>query len=409
MSTTIRVALCVAAVGLATNCSSTNPKAPGGDAGTPDATSPVADNASSTIGPAGGSVSASSAAAVAIPAGALPSAKTITITASPASPRPAGAAIVGTPYILGPEGLTFSSSVTVTVAFDPLLLPSGASAKDVQLFTAPAGSSNFTALATQLVDATHVSARAAHFSVFVPVVPNADASLPGDGDATIADASSSSFSDADSLAGTWTVTTTAMGAAVVTMVTIGQDSLDLTSPDFTLTATRTGQVLGFTDNDSPGDANTAVLSGTQDAGAFSAGIVPFNLGGSWTIQAGPKGAPATVACTLSVSSAEIDGACQNLSPPGPWFNFTSQKMTTAYSSLGDFGGKWTNTWTWSGPSGGTFPCLLDFAGNGITTCDGGALNGEANGSPLAGITFTYDGMNTVSGSAQGWAEFSATR
>jgi len=412
MSTTIRVALCVVAVGLAANCSSTNPTAPRSDAGTLDATSPLADYASSTIGPAGGSVSATSAA-VAVPAGALPSAKTITVTASPSSPGPAGAAIVGTPYVLGPEGLTFSSSVTVTLAFDPRLLPSGASAKDVQLFTAPTGSSNFTALATQLVDATHVSARAAHFSVFVPVVvPNADASLPGEGgggDATLADAGGSSSPDSGNLAGTWTVTTTAMGAAVVTMVTIGQDSLNITSPDFTLTATRTGPALGFTDNDPPGAANTAVLNGTQEGGAFSAGIVPFDLGGSWTIQAGPKGAAATVTCTLNVSVAEIDGACQVLSPAGPWFNFTSQKMSAASSSLGDFGGKWTNTWTWAGASGGTFPCLLDFAGNGITTCDGGALSGEVNGSPLAGITFTYDGMNTVSGSAQGWAEFSAMR
>jgi hypothetical protein len=43
---------------------------------------------------------------VTIPAGALPSAETITITASPSSSKPAGAAIVGTPYVLGPEGLT---------------------------------------------------------------------------------------------------------------------------------------------------------------------------------------------------------------------------------------------------------------------------------------------------------------
>jgi hypothetical protein len=60
-------------------------------------------------------------------------------------------------------------------------------------------------------------------------------------------------------------------------------------------------------------------------------------------------------------------------------------------------------------TGGTFPCTLDFRGNNITTCAGGAMNGRVVGSPLAGITFTYDGANTVSGSAQGWAEFSATR
>jgi len=215
--------------------------------------------------------------------------------------------------------------------------------------------------------------------------------------------------DAGSLVGTWNLTTTPMGnSAVVTTVTIGQDSLSITSPDFTLTANRTGRVLAFTDND-PGPTNAAVLAATQTAGTFNAGIVPFDLGGSWTIEAGPTGAAASVTCTLDVSAAEIDGACQNVSPAGPWFTFTTQKMSPAASSLGDFGGQWTNTWAWAETDGGTFPCALDFTGNSITTCAGGASNGEVNGSPLAGITFSYDGANTVSGSAQGWAEFSATR
>jgi hypothetical protein len=196
------------------------------------------------------------------------------------------------------------------------------------------------------------------------------------------------------------------GAAVHTIVTIGQDSLSITSPDFTLTAIRTGNVLSFTDNDPPTlPSNAAALAATQTAGAFNAGIVPFNLGGSWTMQAGPKGGAPTETCTLNVTATEIDGACQHLSPAGPWFNFTTQKMNAAASSLGDFGGKWINTWT----QNGTFPCTLDFTGNTITTCPGGAVGGQPNGSPLAGISVTYDGANTVSGSAQGWAEFSATR
>jgi hypothetical protein len=222
----------------------------------------------------------------------------------------------------------------------------------------------------------------------------------------------SSGPGAGSLAGTWNLTTSlGMGSSGVhTTVTIGQDSLSVMSPSFTLTATRTGNVLAFTDNESPGaSGNAAVLTTTQTAGTFNAGIVPFDLGGSWTMQAGPKGGSPTVTCTLTVSAAEIDGACQQTSPAGPWFSFTTQKMSPAASSFGDFGGKWTNTWTTPGMGGGTFPCTLDFTGNGITTCAGGAMNGQVSGSPLAGITFTYDGANTVSGSAQGWAEFSATR
>jgi hypothetical protein len=201
-----------------------------------------------------------------------------------------------------------------------------------------------------------------------------------------------------------------VGAAVSTTLTIGQDSLSITSPDFTLTAVRTGNVLSFTDNDPPSvPANAASLTATQTAGSFNAGVVPFDLGGSWTMQAGPKGGSTSVTCTLKVTTTEIDGSCQFVSPAGPWFTFTTAKMNAAASSFGDFGGTWTNTWTWSGMNGGPFPCTLDFTANGITTCTGGAVNGQVTGNPLAGITVSYDGANTVSGSAQGWAEFSATR
>jgi hypothetical protein len=222
----------------------------------------------------------------------------------------------------------------------------------------------------------------------------------------------STGTDAGSLVGTWNLLTTAMGAgtAIPTTVTIGQGSLRITSPEFTVTAARTGNVLTFTDNDSPRPSSSpAVLTATQTAGTFNAGILPFDLGGSWTMQAGRTGESTALTCTLSVSAAEIDGACQWVSPARPWFSFTTQKMSAAASSLGDFGGKWVNSMTFPGMSGGTFSCTLDFAGNNITTCDGGAMNGQTVGSPLAGITFVYDGANTVSGSAKGWAEFSATR
>jgi hypothetical protein len=202
-----------------------------------------------------------------------------------------------------------------------------------------------------------------------------------------------------------------MGAPpVATTLTIGQDSLSITSPSFTLTAVRTGNVLSFTDNDPPNlPGNAAALTAMQTAGAFNAGVVPFDLGGSWTMEAGPKGGSPTVSCTLSVTAAEIDGACQSIPPSSSWFTFTTKKTSAAASSFGDFGGTWINTWTWHEPDAGAFPCTLDFMGNDITTCAGGALNGQVNGSPLAGIIFTWDGANTVSGSAQGWAEFSATR
>jgi hypothetical protein len=213
-----------------------------------------------------------------------------------------------------------------------------------------------------------------------------------------------------SLTGTWDLVTTQDGTsgAVPTTVAIGQDSLTVTSPEFTLTAVRTGQTLTFTDEDSPGDpGNNVALTAIQTAASFNAGILPFDLGGSWAMQIVPAGGSPVMTCTLTVSSTEIDGACQKVTDDGFDLNFTTKKMTSAASSLGDFGGTWMNNW--EGTGGVYYPCELDFIGNSITTCPGQVKDGEITGSPLTGITFTYDGANTASGAAQGWAEYSATR
>jgi hypothetical protein len=196
----------------------------------------------------------------------------------------------------------------------------------------------------------------------------------------------------------------------MTTVTIGQNSLAVMSPSFNLTATRTGNALGFTDEQTLGNPNNDVtLTATQTAGPFQTGILPFDLGGSWTMQIVPAGQSTVMTCTLTVGAAEIDGSCQKVTTDGFDFSFTTKKMASSASSFGDFGGTWINTWTWPGTSGGSYPCTLVFTGNNITTCPGGATNGAVNGSPLTGITFTYDGTNTASGAAQGWAEYSATR
>jgi hypothetical protein len=178
-------------------------------------------------------------------------------------------------------------------------------------------------------------------------------------------------------------------------VVIGQDSLTVTSPSFTLTAVRTGNSVAYTDM-APG---SIVLDATQTVAPFDTGILPFNLGGSWAMQI-TQGAGTVETCTLSVSASEIDGSCQKITG-GFNFSFTTTKMSSAASALGDFGGKWMNVW------GGTYPCELDFLGNGITTCTPG--DASVNRNVLQGITFTYDGANTASGIAQGWAEYSATR
>jgi hypothetical protein len=120
-----------------------------------------------TVGPSGAEVMASSGATVSVPADAL--AKTINVTVSTTSaPAPTGTQTVGDAYLLGPEGTTFAKPVTVTLPFNAAQLPAGATAADIVVFTAPAGSTAYAALPTTVADATHVLATTTHFSIFLP-------------------------------------------------------------------------------------------------------------------------------------------------------------------------------------------------------------------------------------------------
>jgi formylglycine-generating enzyme required for sulfatase activity len=130
---------------------------------------------------------------VTVPAGALDKDKMITITADPSSPVPAGVTVVGTPYLFGPEGLTFSRPVTVTLLFDATRVPARKSAKNIDVFTAPVGSTSFSTLSTTVIDPTHVSAPTTHFSIFLPAIPNGDAGAP---DASEKDSGGDSAPDA---------------------------------------------------------------------------------------------------------------------------------------------------------------------------------------------------------------------
>jgi Cys-rich repeat protein len=130
-------------------------------------------SASKSIGASGGSATTLEGASVDIPAGALGQATLITIDESAGSPTPAHATAVGSPYLLGPEGTTFPVAVTVTLPFAAASIPAGRSAGDVVIYTAPYGSTDFTALPTALADGTHARATTTHFSIFVAVVADA--------------------------------------------------------------------------------------------------------------------------------------------------------------------------------------------------------------------------------------------
>jgi hypothetical protein len=119
------------------------------------------------IGSAGGVVTAANGTSLTIPSGALGAPTAITVDVSDES-VPGG---VGSVYKFGPEGQTFSVPITVTLDFSPDRLPTGKTAADVVVLTAPAGSSDFSSLGGQLIDPTHVQATTTHFSVFGAAVP----------------------------------------------------------------------------------------------------------------------------------------------------------------------------------------------------------------------------------------------
>ncbi len=159
---------CVAAAaaalgGLLLGCTSSRHPAARADASVVVATAAAV----TVIGSPGGTVTAPGGASVTIPAGALSSDTTITIIASPSTVIPGDITAVDTAEVFGPEGLTFAVPVVVTLPFQPSRIPSGLSASDVQIFTAPVGGFTFTELASTAVDATHVSAPTTHFSTFV--------------------------------------------------------------------------------------------------------------------------------------------------------------------------------------------------------------------------------------------------
>jgi len=79
------------------------------------------------IGPAGGTVTGPSGASVVIPPGALVTNTTITITQTSAGapPLPGGFTVSGQMFAFTPHGTMFAVPVTMTLPFDPALVPAG--------------------------------------------------------------------------------------------------------------------------------------------------------------------------------------------------------------------------------------------------------------------------------------------
>jgi hypothetical protein len=132
----------------------------GGSAGAGGRSSDAGDagdgSSGTLIGPAGGTVSGPGGASVVVPAGALASSIQLRIaedaTGAPALPK--GFAAIGPVLAFTPHGTTFSSPVTVTVPFNPALLPTG---ETPLLFKAEQGGSFAQITSTQNGNAVNAS------------------------------------------------------------------------------------------------------------------------------------------------------------------------------------------------------------------------------------------------------------
>jgi hypothetical protein len=129
-------------------------------------------NITSKVGQNGGTVSHSDGTSLNIPPGALTMDTNITIQSVNVQP-PAGTVLVGPALDFGPEGTTFKAAVTVTLPFDMAKIPAGRTASDILIYTAPKGSTQYTALSTTLGSGS-VTTQTSHFSIYLPAAPAAE-------------------------------------------------------------------------------------------------------------------------------------------------------------------------------------------------------------------------------------------
>jgi uncharacterized delta-60 repeat protein len=106
----------------------------GGDSGGGNNPPPPPPPGNTGIGSAGGTVTEPSGAKVVIPAGALATNVDIKVTQTSAGAPalPAGVTAAGAVFAFTPHGTTFAVSATITVPFDPALVPAGATPRAVQ-------------------------------------------------------------------------------------------------------------------------------------------------------------------------------------------------------------------------------------------------------------------------------------
>jgi uncharacterized delta-60 repeat protein len=141
----------------------------GGDGDPPGSSSP-SPLPPGTVGAAGGTVTGPAGSQVVIPAGALGQNVVISIsqTSAGAPALPGDVIAIGPMFAFEPHGTTFGSPATVTIPFDPALLPAGGT---VTLYKTTSGQASWETVPGSTVNTSSISAPVGSFSYLVAGTP----------------------------------------------------------------------------------------------------------------------------------------------------------------------------------------------------------------------------------------------
>jgi uncharacterized delta-60 repeat protein len=130
------------------------------------------------IGSAGGTVTEASGAKVVIPAGALATNVNVQVTktSTGAPALPTGVTAAGSVFAFTPHGTTFAVAATITVPFDPALVPAGTTPK---LFKTNANQTAFESVAGATISGASMSAQVTSFSFVLVAVDTPPTPPPG--------------------------------------------------------------------------------------------------------------------------------------------------------------------------------------------------------------------------------------
>ena len=129
----------------------------------------ASDKVTNSVGMQGANLEGPKGSAIEIPGGAVSSNVSVTAETAATPAAPPEATTVGATIVFGPEGQKFTVPVTITLEVDLTKLPSGATADNIVILTAPANSDVWEELGGTVIG-NKVRASTTHFSKFVPAV-----------------------------------------------------------------------------------------------------------------------------------------------------------------------------------------------------------------------------------------------